>query len=246
VAAAQADQVRADIVHDETMKCFNIPGPSGGKEKICPALGRYEEQARSALHAANDALAAAETQLKAARGGAWAQLRDAEAALESAAAQQDVAQAQLDLARAGSRPEDIAAAEAGVAQAEASLAAARAALDDLDIRAPFDGVAVEVGVDVGDTAAPGEVVVVVATLDQLRARTTDLTELDVALVAEGQPAVVRVDALPDAQLTGTVVRIEEQSVSAEGDVTYPVTIELDQDVPGLRWGMTATVEIEVD
>jgi multidrug resistance efflux pump len=65
-------------------------------------------------------------------------------------------------------------------------------------------------------------------------------------VAEGQTALVRVDALPDAQLTGRVVRIEEQSVSSQGDVTYPVTIELDRDVPGLRWGMTATVEIEAD
>jgi HlyD family secretion protein len=103
-----------------------------------------------------------------------------------------------------------------------------------------------VNVDVGDTAAPGAVVVLVATLDQLRARTTDLTELDVARVTAGQTAVVEVDALPDAQLTGRVVQIEEQSVSAEGDVTYPVTIELDQDAPGLRWGMTAMVEIETD
>jgi multidrug efflux pump subunit AcrA (membrane-fusion protein) len=246
VAAAQAEQVRADIVHEDTMKCFNIPLPDGSKEKICPALGRYEEQARSALLAADDALTAAETQLEAARGGAWAQLRDAEAAIEAAAAQQDVAQAQLDLVRAGSRPEDVAAAEARVAQAEASLAAAKAALDDLEIRAPFDSTVAKVNVDVGDTAAPGAVVVVVATLDQLRARTADLTELDVARVTEGQTAVVTVDALPDAQLMGRVVEIEEQSVSSQGDVTYPVTIELDQDVPGLRWGMTAQVEIETD
>jgi multidrug efflux pump subunit AcrA (membrane-fusion protein) len=246
VAAAQAEQVRAEIVHDETMECFNIRLPDGSKGKMCPALGRYEEQARSALHAADDVLTAAKTQLKAARGGAWAQMRDAEAAMESALAQQDIAQAQLDLVRAGSRPEDIAAAEARVAQAEASLAAARAALEDVDIRAPFDGIAAEVNVDVGDTAAPGAVVVVVATLDQLRARTSDLTELDVARVTEGQSAVVTVGALPDAQLTGIVVGIEEQGVNAQGDVTYPVTVELDQDVPGLRWGMTAMVEIEVD
>jgi multidrug efflux pump subunit AcrA (membrane-fusion protein) len=246
VAAAQAEQVRADILHDETMKCFNIPGSSGGKEKICPALGPLEEQARSALNAAGEGLTAAETQLKAARGGAWAQLRDAEAALESATARQDVAQAQLELVRAGSRPEDIAAAEARVAQAEASLAAARGALDDLELRAPFDGVVAELDVGIGDTAAPGAVVVVVATLDQLRARITDLTELDVARVAEGQETLVTVDALPDVQLAGRLVRIEEQSVSSQGDVTYPVIVELDQDVPGLRWGMTAMVEIETD
>jgi HlyD family secretion protein len=245
-AAAQSEQVRAEIMHDDTMKCFNIPLPDGGKEKFCPALGRYEEQARSALQAAGEALAAAETQVTAAQGGSWAQLRDAEAAMASAAAQWDVAQAKLDLVRAGSRPEDVAAAEAAVAQAEASLAAVRAALDDFEIQAPFDGVVVKVNLDAGDTAAPGAVALVVATLDQLQARTTDLTELDVARIAAGQTAVVLVDALPDADLRGRVVRIEEQSVSARGDVTYPVTVELDQDVPDLRWGMTAVVEIETD
>jgi HlyD family secretion protein len=244
VAAARADQVRADTVHNETMKCFNIPGPSRSKKKICPALGPLEEQARSALQAATNALTAAESRLKAARGGAWTELRDAEAALESALAQQDIAQAQLDLVRAGGRPEDIAAAGARVAQAKVSLAAARAELADFELRAPFDGMVARVDVHVGDTAAPGAMVVLVATLDQLRARTTDLTELDVARVAAGQTAVVEVDALPGVQLTGRVARIEEQSVSSQGDVTYPVTIELDQDVPGLRWGMTAMVEIE--
>jgi hypothetical protein len=29
-------------------------------------------------------------------------------------------------------------------------------------------------------------------------------------------------------------------------VTYPVIIELDEDVPEIRWGMTALVEIEVE
>jgi HlyD family secretion protein len=246
VAAAQAQQVRAEIQHDDTMECFNVRLPDGSKRRICPTLGRYEEQARSALHAATDGLTAAETDLRATQGGAWAQLRDAEAAIESAMAQQEVAQARLDLVRAGSRPEDIVAAEARVAQAEASLAAARTALEDVEIRAPFGGIAAEVSVDVGDTVAPGAVVVTVATLDELRARTTDLTELDVARVAVGQTATMEVDALPDTRLRGVVVRIGEQSVSAQGDVTYPVTVELDQDVPGLRWGMTAVVEIEVD
>jgi multidrug resistance efflux pump len=245
LVAAQADHVRADIQHDATMKCFNVKMPDGEKRQICPALGRYEEEARSAMHAAEDAVTAAEKQVQAARGGAWAQFRDVEAALESATAQQDVAQAQLDLVAAGSRAEDIAAAEAGVAQAEASLLAARAALDDLEIRAPFNGVVAELDVDVGDTAAPGAVVVIVATLDQLQVRTTDLTELDVARVSEGQRVLIELDAFPDAEFTGSVVRIGEQSVSSQGDVTYPVTIELDQDAPGLRWGMTAMVEIEV-
>jgi hypothetical protein len=88
--------------------------------------------------------------------------------------------------------------------------------------------------------------VVLATLDQLRVRTTDLTELDVARLAAGQSALVTVDAFPDLQLKGYVGRIEEQSVDYQGDVTYPVYVELYEDTPGLRWGMTAMVEIGVD
>ena len=91
-----------------------------------------------------------------------------------------------------------------------------------------------------------EVLVVLATLDRLLARTADLTELDVARVAEGQAAAVTVDALPDLQLSGYVARIDLQSVDYRGDVTYPVFIELDENAPGLLWGMTAVVEIEVD
>jgi hypothetical protein len=29
-------------------------------------------------------------------------------------------------------------------------------------------------------------------------------------------------------------------------VTYPVTVEIEKTAPGLRWGMTAMVEIEFD
>ncbi|MGD2165557.1 MAG: HlyD family efflux transporter periplasmic adaptor subunit [Anaerolineae bacterium] len=246
VAAAQANQAKAEILHDDTMECFEIVLPDDSTQKICPALGRYEEEARAALLTAGSSLTVAETRLRAAHSGAGAKLRETEAAIASALAQQDIARATLDLARAGSRAEDVRVAEATVTQAKARLAAAKAALEDFDIRAPFDGVAAAVNVDLGDVTAPGAVVVVVATLDHLQARTTDLTELDVARVAEGQAVVITVDGLPDAQLRGTVVRIDDQSVNAQGDVTYPVTIELKEGIAGLRWGMSALAEIDVD
>ncbi len=104
----------------------------------------------------------------------------------------------------------------------------------------------EVTVDVGDTVRPGAVIVVLATLERLQARTADLTELDVARVAVGQAAVVTVDALPDLELRGRVARIDQQSVDYRGDVTYPIIVELDEDARGLRWGMTALAEIEAE
>jgi len=43
VAAAMADQVTAEEMHDRTMTCVNVTLPSGEKKKICPALGPIEE-----------------------------------------------------------------------------------------------------------------------------------------------------------------------------------------------------------
>ena len=88
--------------------------------------------------------------------------------------------------------------------------------------------------------------VVLATLDQLRVRTRDLIELEVVRVAVGQPVTVTLDALPDTPLEGQVLRIDEQSEDYRGDVTYPVFIELLRSTEGLRWGMTASVEIDAE
>jgi HlyD family secretion protein len=204
------------------------------------------KQADYDLLAAREALAAARTKLDTVRGIGSARLRAAEAGVSLASAQQDVSEAQLELLRAGVGPEEIAVSEVLVEQAEAALETAKAALAHMEIRAPFAGTVTRINVDVGETAAPGDVIVMLATLDQLEVRTTDLTELDVARVSKGQSVVVKVDALPDLSLLGRVARIDLLSVDHHGDVTYPVTVELEEAAPELRWGMTAMVEIEVD
>ncbi|MGD8997987.1 MAG: HlyD family efflux transporter periplasmic adaptor subunit [Anaerolineae bacterium] len=245
VAAAEAEEKQAFYVHEWTMKCFTFE-KGDVEHTICPALGRPEEGARYAWHASQDGLEAARAQLTAAQNQAATRLRDAKAAVAGAAAQEQALQADLDLQRAGSLPEQIAAAEADIGKAQASLQAAEAALADLSIHAPFDASVVEVSVEVGDSAAPGQVLVVLATLDQLQVRTKDLIELDVVRVAVDQPVTVTLDALHDTPLEGRVVRIDEQSEDYRGDVTYPVIIELLRGVQELRWGMTASVEIDVE
>jgi multidrug efflux pump subunit AcrA (membrane-fusion protein) len=246
LARAMAEQRQAENLHERTLRCFEFELPDGSESVICPALGRPEELSRFAMQAADAGLTAAQLQLEATQGGAEARLRDAGAGVWSAAAQRDIAQARLELMKAGSTPEEIASAEAEVTQAEAALAAAKAALERAEMRAPFAGTVTQVNVKVGETAIQGEVIVVLATLERLQARSSDLTELDVARVAEGQAVVVTVDALPEVQMRGHVARIEEESVDYRGDVTYPVIVALDESVPELRWGMTALVEIEAD
>ena len=119
-------------------------------------------------------------------------------------------------------------------------------LEELSIRAPFDATVVELTVEAGDTASPGQMVAVLATLDRLQVRTTDLIELDVVRVEAGQPVTVTFDALPDAPLLAGVARIADQPERHLGDVTYPVIIEPQRSLGELRWGMTAFAEIDVE
>jgi hypothetical protein len=41
-----------------------------------------------------------------------------------------------------------------------------------------------------------------------------------------------------------VASIAPEATTVGGDVVYKVTIELDQQPPGLRWGMSVEVEID--
>jgi HlyD family secretion protein len=244
VAAATSVHRQADKLHDDTMKCYNVTLPDGTKKDICPALGTYEETARHQMEAAYAALVAAQTQLDALQGSAGPQANAARAGMQAASAQGDAAQAQLDLAQAGSRMEEIALAESGVRQAEAALARAQAQIDRCTLEAPFDGTITALPINAGDTVAPGEPLVTLATLDRLQIRTTDLTELDAVYLTVGQPVTMTLDAMADHPLAGHVVRIDRQSVQHHGDVTYPVIIELNDAAPDwLRWGMTAEVEM---
>jgi multidrug resistance efflux pump len=142
----------------------------------------------------------------------------------------------------GPDPDQIAMAQARLDNAQAQLAVAQAALDQLDLRAPFDGTVVSVEICASEAVLPGQAVVVLGDLDHLQVETSDLSERDVSAVAVGQPAVIFVEAL-DLEIPGVVASIAPQADTIGGDVVYAVVIELEQQPYGLRWGMSVDVEI---
>lgn len=163
------------------------------------------------------------------------QIAEAEARVQSA-------QAELDLLTAGARDEAVAAAQAAVAEAEAALQRARADQAALVLHAPFAGTVTTLTVNPGELVLPGQAVLTLADLDHLQVETTDLSERDVARVAVGQTATIFVESL-DEEIGGQVARIASEASTIGGDVVYTVVIDLDQQPPGLRWGMTVDVEI---
>lgn len=168
-----------------------------------------------------------------------------ESELKQAAAA--VTQAESAVARLDPTPEAVALAEAQVAQAQAALEIAKANLQEASITAPFAGTIAQVNVNVGDFASPGTPAIVIGNLTKLRIETTDLSEVDVAKVQIGQAVKVTLDALPNQTLHGTVARISPIANESRGDKVFRVWIDLQEGTAsGLRWGMAASVEINVD
>lgn len=272
VAAAQAEVQQLEQAYQDILdSCFDTP-----QGEVCPLFGPVEEQTRQQLNAARRSQEAAQSALDALQAGATsAQQQVANASVGVAQANLAVAQAQLDLLLAGATPEQIRLAEvavdqaqvgvqqaevqidqavAAVAQAEAAVSLAEAGVESAELalertflRAAFDGTVVSVALSEGELAAPGFPVLALANFDSWQIETTDLTELDIALVAEGAPVTVRVDALSDTVLAGVVTAVSLVPSVDRGDVVYAVTIDLEEtetaDLP-LRWGMTAFVDIE--
>lgn len=177
----------------------------------------------------------------------WEEIKDGPDPEEVALLEAQIAHAEDEATRLsnGPDPDALALAEARITNAEAQLAAAQAALDNLELRAPFAGVVGALYIHAGEWLAPGQPALLLADVQHLVVETTDLSEIDMAQIAVGDPASLTFDALPDVVVKATVTRIAPKAAEGAG-VNYTLTIALDEIPEGLRWGMTAFVDIEVE
>ena len=226
VAQAQVQQAATNLARAQSLY-----------DQVRGLGGSLEQDALYQRDAAGAALAAAQAQLDLVKAGATVE--------EIAAAQAvvDQAQAQLDLLKAGARPEELAAAQAHLDQATAAYNQALAALAEATLTAPFAGTVTAVAIHQGELAAPGLPIVTLGDLSVLRIKTTDLGESDVGRLQVGQTATVTFDALPGVRLQARVAEIAPMASSEQAGTNYTVTLDLAQTDPGLRWGMTAYVDI---
>ncbi|MEA4906215.1 MAG: efflux RND transporter periplasmic adaptor subunit [Anaerolineaceae bacterium] len=170
------------------------------------------------------------------------EIAEADARLEVARANLDVAQLNWERVKDGPDPRTLALAQARLKNAQAQVEAANAALSDLTLAAPYAGVTSKLYVRSNEWVTAGQPVAMFADLSDLKVETTDLSEIDVARLQVGNHAEVTFDALPDVNVGGTVSSIATMSDEGSG-VNYTVMIDLDEIPAGLRWGMTAFVDI---
>jgi HlyD family secretion protein len=228
-----AAQIQVDKLQKSMDKIIGNDYAGAAGEPVSNQL-KYAEASRAAAQAFLDDLQ---------NGPNKDQLHIANAQIWLAQSQQSAAQAQLDLLNAGAQKEDSAIAQAKVDQAKADAVGAQAQLDQAQIVAPFAGTIAKVLIDAHQFVGLGQPIVQLAALASLQIETTDLNEIDVARVAIGNSVKVRFDALSAANVTGSIARIAPKVKDGTG-INYTVVIKIDQKADGLRWGMTAFVDID--
>ncbi len=186
----------------------------GSRVKAGEVIARLESRD---IEAQVEQAAANITAMRGQRVQAEAELTDARAGYERAknlAAKRFIAQAALDSAQARFHKAraGVAAAQGAVAQAEAARRVAQVALDQTEIKAPFDGVVLTKTANVGDVITPFSsaseskgAVVTMADMASLEVE-ADVAEANLGKIRVGQPCEIQLDAFPDERFPGAVSR----------------------------------------
>lgn len=166
-----------------------------------------------------------------------------ESAFDEVKANYDVAKAQLTNS------------EHQVEMARASLDSAVEQLAKTTIVSPLDGTVSKLNSQLGERVVgtatmAGTEVMTIADLNEMEAR-VDIGEIDVVLIAAGQPARLEVDAFKDRKFAGVVTEIANSSTTAglntggnQQDATkFSVKIRI-KEKEQFRPGMSVTAEIE--
>jgi multidrug resistance efflux pump len=166
-----------------------------------------------------------------------------EVALSQAEAQLELALRDYEDVKDGADANKLETAQAQVLVAKAELESSQADLDELEIKAPFDGTVGRLDAHPGDWVLPGEVVLVFADLTHLRVKTTDLSERDVSSVHLDQPVLILIEATGQS-VPGKVSEITPLAETLGGDVVYQTIIELDELPQCVLPGMSVVVTFE--
>jgi HlyD family secretion protein len=213
-----------------------------------------DTQVRSRVRESQAALEAARSNLRLAEASyaqTDASLRRKEALFERKLVSPEEVEAartqrNADRARVDANREDV-------QRAGATLSGSMDNLKKTRFTAPIPGTVTQLAIERGEIVVtgtmnnPGTVILTIADMSAMKVE-ADVDETDVSSVAVGQPATVRVDALPDATLTGHVTEIANSPKfsdqgTQEQQTNFEVDIAVESPPSTLRPGMTADVEI---
>ena len=113
----------------------------------------------------------------------------------------ETARSRLDGAEA-----DLSAARSRLKRAEASARLAGEELDQMSVKAPFNGIVTQRFVEVGESIIPGQPCLELMSIDSLYV-SAPIDEIDIGRIREGLPARVTLDPFPGRSWQGVVSRV---------------------------------------
>lgn len=166
-------------------------------------------------------------------------------------AQNDVKMRETDLRVS---EQSVRTQEQRVRQEEANVANSRFDLAKVRLSAPIAGIVTRLNVEEGETAVvgtmnnAGTVLLTIADLSVIETE-VEVDETDIPFVKVGQPAKVKIDAIPNTVFNGKVTEVGNSPIQAAGAATtaratnFKVVVRIDGEVPNVRPGFTCTAEI---
>lgn len=149
------------------------------------------------------------------------------------------AQLALDSLLRAAEPEDVAMANASITQAASQVERAKKSMDDARITAPFAGTVVDVFKQVGEQVSPGEQMIHVVDLSEVKV-TLDVTNDAIALFSKnGKVQVVSQD---QESREGTITFVSPVIDKQTG--RYRVEVAVSNPNETLRGGMSATIKVQ--
>jgi RND family efflux transporter MFP subunit len=127
----------------------------------------------------------------------------------------------------------VKSAEAAISSARARARVSEEALENTNVRAPFDGVVIKKRAEVGETVSPfgvqgqatreGGAIATIADLRELEVQ-TEVSENNVGKLAPGMPAEVKLQAYPDSTFKGRLREIFPSADRSKSIVEVRVSI----------------------
>jgi HlyD family secretion protein len=207
------------------------------------------QQARTAVDQARTTLTLSQQNLKR-QQDLWKEGLTTREALERAENEVEVRETEIR-----AREQEIKTREQQIRQEQASLSTTRYNLNQVIIASPMDGIVTRRNIEEGETAVvgtmnnAGTVLLTIADMSVIEAE-VEVDETDIPTVTLGQQARVTIDAVPDRMFRGRVTEIGNSPIQPTGQPTgqqqatnFKVGITLEEEVPDIRPGFTATAEI---
>lgn len=129
-----------------------------------------------------------------------------------------------------------------IRELELELQQLRVRLNDLDVRAPIDGIVARIEARPGTTVHAGQWFGHIFNTSDMQ-MWVEVDDVDVLMVRQGVPVRVTVDALPGKTFDGKVEFVGTMGKDEKGITRYQVTIRV-KGGPDLRPGMQAKAQID--